>query len=67
MMNKAILEERIARVLIAIFAVALIAVVLAVLALPALLAHHLNSLWWLTAYPGLLVAFALWVVACKRG
>jgi len=61
------LEERIARVLIAVIAVALIAVVLAVLALPALLALHLNSLWWLTAYPGLLVAFAVWVAACKRG
>ena len=66
MMNKS-LEERISRVLIAVIAVALIAVVLAVLALPALLAHHLNSLWWLAAYPGLLVAFALWVVACKHG
>lgn len=61
------LEERIARVLIAVIAVAFIAVVLAVVALPALLAYRLDSLWWLTAYPGLLIAFGIWVAACKRG
>lgn len=65
MMNKS-LEERIARVLIAIIAIALIAVMVAMLAMPALLAHHLDNLWWLTAYPGLLVAFAIWVSACKH-
>lgn len=44
------LEERISRALIAVIVVALVAIVLAVLLLPALLAHHLNSLWWLTEH-----------------
>lgn len=60
------LETKIGNVVVGIFAVAIGAVVLAVLALPGLLAHSLSDLRWLATYPGLLLAFTVWVAACRR-
>ena len=64
--NRQSLEERTAKTIVAFFAVAIGLIVLAVLAIPAILTCTLKDLRWLVAYPGLLLAFAAWVAACRH-